>query len=61
MSPDVNSGVGAAVAIPLTPSEALAYEITDPSALTPTALAYVRARNADPMCKFIILFHECGI
>lgn len=31
-----------------------AYEITpaDAAALTPTALAYLRARNADPMCSF---------
>lgn len=32
--------------------QAAAYEISDPSVLTPTALAYVRARNADPMCSF---------
>ena len=38
--------------IPLTAVEAAAYEIADPSILSPTALAYVRARNADPMCSF---------
>ncbi len=32
--------------------KAAAYEIPDPSVLSPTALAYVRARNADPMCSF---------
>ena len=46
------SPAGAAVGCPLTSNEASAYEITDPSSLTPTALAYVRARNADPMCSF---------
>jgi len=46
------SPAGAAVGTPLTAIEASAYEIADPSVLTPTALAYVRARNADPMCSF---------
>ena len=46
------SPAGAAVAVPLSPVEAAAYEITDLSALSQTALAYVRARNADPMCSF---------
>ena len=48
------SPAGAAVAVALTPLECQAYEITpqDASKLTPTALAYVRARNADPMCSF---------
>lgn len=46
------SPAGAAVGIPLTPTEAAAYEIADSNSLTPTALAYVRARNADPMCSF---------
>lgn len=48
------SPAGAAVAVPLSPSECLAYEISeaDASALTPSALAYLRARNADPMCSF---------
>jgi phosphoribosylaminoimidazolecarboxamide formyltransferase / IMP cyclohydrolase len=36
----------------ITTLQAAAYEISDPSVLTPTALAYVRARNADPMCSF---------
>jgi phosphoribosylaminoimidazolecarboxamide formyltransferase / IMP cyclohydrolase len=46
------SPAGAAVGIPLTPSEAAAYEIQDASSLSPTSLAYIRARNADPMCSF---------
>lgn len=48
------SPAGAAVAVPLTPLEAAAYEIPQDkqSSLTPACLAYVRARNADPMCSF---------
>jgi phosphoribosylaminoimidazolecarboxamide formyltransferase/IMP cyclohydrolase len=46
------SPAGAAVGVPLTASETLAYEITNTQELTPTALAYIRARNADPMCSF---------
>jgi phosphoribosylaminoimidazolecarboxamide formyltransferase/IMP cyclohydrolase len=46
------SPAGAAIGVPLSAAEALAYEIADPSTLSPTALAYVRARNADPMCSF---------
>ena len=46
------SPAGAAVGNPLSEAEAAAYEITDPSTLSPQALAYVRARNADPMCSF---------
>jgi phosphoribosylaminoimidazolecarboxamide formyltransferase/IMP cyclohydrolase len=48
------SPAGAGVAIPLTPLEAQAYEFDEDrlASLTPTALAYVRARNADPMCSF---------
>ena len=46
------SPAGAAVAAALTPAEAAAYEIADPTTLTPVALAYIRARNADPMCSF---------
>ena len=45
------AAAGAAVGTPLTAVEAAAYEITDTAALSPTALAYVRARNADPMCR----------
>ena len=46
------SPAGAAVGIPLTNAEALAYEIANPAELSQTALAYIRARNADPMCSF---------
>lgn len=48
------SPAGAAVAVPLSDVECAAYEITPTAAkeLTPVALAYLRARNADPMCSF---------
>jgi len=47
------SPAGAAVAaVPLSEKECAAYEISDASTLTPVALAYLRARNADPMCSF---------
>ena len=46
------SPAGAAVGIPLTEAEVEAYEVSDPEQLTPQALAYVRARQADPMCSF---------
>ena len=48
------SPAGAAVAVPLSEVECQAYEITPQAAgeLTPVALAYLRARNADPMCSF---------
>ena len=44
------SPAGAAVAVPLSDVEKLAYEA--PDTLTPSSLAYLRARNADPMCSF---------
>uniref|UniRef100_A0A7S4AG84 MGS-like domain-containing protein n=1 Tax=Pseudo-nitzschia australis TaxID=44445 RepID=A0A7S4AG84_9STRA len=48
------SPAGAAVAVPLTDVECLAYEVpeTDRANLTDVSLAYLRARNADPMCSF---------
>lgn len=48
------SPAGAAVAVPLTSVECQAYEVTPETnaSLTPAALAYLRARNADPMCSF---------
>jgi phosphoribosylaminoimidazolecarboxamide formyltransferase/IMP cyclohydrolase len=48
------SPAGAAVAVELTDIECKAYEVTDEtrSSLTPVSLAYLRARNADPMCSF---------
>ena len=45
------SPAGAAVAVPLDPELARAYEV-EGRELTPTALAYVRARGADPKCSF---------
>ena len=42
---------GAAVAAPLTDAQAEAYEVAGRD-LTPAALAYVRARGADPKCSF---------
>lgn len=48
------SPAGAAVAVPLTDVECEAYEVTPEvrQTLTPVSLAYLRARNADPMCSF---------
>lgn len=46
------SPAGAAVATPLSEEEAAAYEVTDPGSLTPLSLAYLRARQADPLCSF---------
>jgi phosphoribosylaminoimidazolecarboxamide formyltransferase/IMP cyclohydrolase len=45
------SPAGAAVAVPLSPVEAAVYDVGD-KPLTPVALAYLRARSADPMCSF---------
>jgi len=45
------SPAGAALAVPLEPDLAKAYEV-EGQALTPAALAYVRARGADPKCSF---------
>merc|ERR1719399_2726991 len=45
------SPAGAAIGVPLTDEERLVYEVKDKE-LTPVATAYVRARNADPMCSF---------
>ena len=48
------SPAGAALAVPLTETECAACEIKpeDAAKLTPVALAYLRARHADPMCSF---------
>lgn len=46
------SPAGAAVAVPLQDVEYAAYEVKKDETLTPSALAYLRARNADPMCSF---------
>lgn len=45
------SPAGAAVAAPLSADLAAVYEAGE-KPLTPVALAYMRARNADPMCSF---------
>ncbi len=45
------SPAGAALAVPLDPDLARAYEV-EAEALTPAALAYVRARGADPKSSF---------
>jgi phosphoribosylaminoimidazolecarboxamide formyltransferase/IMP cyclohydrolase len=45
------SPAGAAVAVPLEPELVQAYEV-DPGKLSPAALAYVRARGADPKSSF---------
>lgn len=45
------SPAGAAVATPLTAELAQAYEV-EGTDLSPAALAYIRARNADPMCSY---------
>lgn len=42
---------GAALAVPLDEARARAYEVAGRE-LTPSALAYVRARGADPKCSF---------
>merc|ERR1711998_323598 len=45
------SPAGAAIGVPLSDAEKEVYEVVGKD-LTPTATAYVRARNADPMCSF---------
>eukprot|EP00403_Amphidinium_massartii_P047057 CAMPEP_0178458970 /NCGR_PEP_ID=MMETSP0689_2-20121128/47847_1 /TAXON_ID=160604 /ORGANISM="Amphidinium massartii, Strain CS-259" /LENGTH=611 /DNA_ID=CAMNT_0020085349 /DNA_START=57 /DNA_END=1892 /DNA_ORIENTATION=+ len=45
------SPAGAAIGIPLNDEEKSVYEVVGKE-LTETAAAYVRARNADPMCSF---------
>merc|ERR1719387_2720804 len=54
------SPAGAAIGVPLSDTERQVYEVKDKE-LTPTATAYVRARNADPMCSygdFVAISHE---
>merc|ERR1719160_2419673 len=46
------SPAGAAIGKALTSEERKVYEISDDKELTQVACAYVRARNADPMCSF---------
>jgi len=57
------SPAGAAIGVPLTEEEVVVYECKG-KPLTPVATAYVRARNADPMCSFgdfVAVSHEVDI
>jgi len=45
------SPAGAAIGVALSDDEKIVYEVKGKE-LTPTATAYVRARNADPLCSF---------
>ena len=46
------SPAGAAVAVPLTAEDRAVYEVAEDAQLTPLAVAYLRARQADPMCSY---------
>jgi len=47
------SPAGAATAVPLTAEDALVYDLpADAPPLTPLATAYLRARQADPLCSY---------
>eukprot|EP00442_Polarella_glacialis_P053704 CAMPEP_0115060724 /NCGR_PEP_ID=MMETSP0227-20121206/7615_1 /TAXON_ID=89957 /ORGANISM="Polarella glacialis, Strain CCMP 1383" /LENGTH=611 /DNA_ID=CAMNT_0002445955 /DNA_START=87 /DNA_END=1922 /DNA_ORIENTATION=- len=57
------SPAGAALGLLLNDEEQIVYEVKDKE-LTPTAAAYVRARNADPMCSFgdfVAISHEIDL
>jgi len=57
------SPAGAAIGVELTADERQVFEVKDKE-LTPTATAYVRARNADPMCSFgdfVAISHEVDL
>jgi len=57
------SPAGAAIGVPLTDEEKIVYEVKDKE-LTDVATAYVRARNADPMCSFgdfVAISHEVDV
>merc|ERR1740138_303979 len=57
------SPAGAAIGIPLTDLEKEVFEVKNKE-LTPTATAYVRARNADPMCSygdFVAISHKVDL
>merc|ERR1712232_1446787 len=47
----MGSPAGAAISVPLTDVEQVVFEVKG-KPLTDVATAYVRARNADPMCSF---------
>mmetsp|Transcript_6063 Transcript_6063/g.14954 ORF Transcript_6063/g.14954 Transcript_6063/m.14954 type:complete len:407 (-) Transcript_6063:195-1415(-) len=58
------SPAGAAIGVPLTEVEIQAYEVKNADQLTPVALAYIRARNADPLCSFgdwVAISHEVDV
>eukprot|EP00927_Polykrikos_kofoidii_P023278 TRINITY_DN2149_c0_g1_i2.p1 TRINITY_DN2149_c0_g1~~TRINITY_DN2149_c0_g1_i2.p1 ORF type:complete len:610 (+),score=100.74 TRINITY_DN2149_c0_g1_i2:57-1886(+) len=57
------SPAGAAIGLPLSSEEVQAYEVVGKD-LTPVATAYVRARNADPLCSFgdfVAISHEVDL
>merc|ERR1719428_637818 len=57
------SPAGAAIGVPLSDLEREVFEVTGKD-MTPTAAAYVRARNADPMCSFgdfVAISHEVDL
>jgi len=57
------SPAGAAIGLPLTDDEQVVYEVKGKE-LTSVAAAYVRARNADPMCSFgdfVAISHEVDV
>lgn len=57
------SPAGAAIGLPLSDDEQVVYEVKGKE-LTPVAAAYVRARNADPMCSFgdfVAISHEVDV
>merc|ERR1712100_268097 len=57
------SPAGAAIGVPLSDAEKDVYEVAGKE-MTPTATAYVRARNADPMCSFgdfVAISHEVDV
>merc|ERR1719197_831266 len=57
------SPAGAAISVPLSEEEQIVYEVKGKE-LTDVATAYVRARNADPMCSFgdfVAISHEVDV
>merc|ERR1719384_1121291 len=57
------SPAGAAISVPLSEEEVKVFEVVG-KPLSPVAMAYVRARNADPMCSFgdfVAISHEVDV
>mmetsp|Transcript_62542 Transcript_62542/g.115215 ORF Transcript_62542/g.115215 Transcript_62542/m.115215 type:complete len:620 (-) Transcript_62542:206-2065(-) len=57
------SPAGAAIGVPLSDTERIVFEVRDKK-LSDVAAAYVRARNADPMCSFgdfVAISHEVDV